>query len=77
MGRQGGECVLHGQKTIIVIAHRLATVIQADQLLVIEGGRLVERGTHEELVARAGAYRRLFESQLSLPRGPGRGKAVG
>jgi subfamily B ATP-binding cassette protein MsbA len=59
---------LHGHKTIIVIAHRLATVIRADQLLVIEGGRLVERGTHEELVARAGAYQRLFQSQLSLPR---------
>ena len=59
---------LHGRKTIIVIAHRLATVVKADQLLVIEGGRVVERGTHEELVARAGAYRRLFESQLFLPR---------
>ena len=41
---------LHGTKTIIVIAHRLATVIQADQLLVIEDGRIVERGTHAELV---------------------------
>lgn len=55
---------LHGQKTIIVIAHRLATVIQADQLFVMEDGRIVERGRHEELVAAAGAYQRLFESQL-------------
>jgi subfamily B ATP-binding cassette protein MsbA len=55
---------LHGHKTIIVIAHRLATVIQADQLLVIEDGRIVERGTHAELVARAGAYQKLFHSQL-------------
>lgn len=55
---------LHGHKTLIVIAHRLATVIQADQLLVIEDGRIVERGTHQELVAQAGAYQQLFQSQL-------------
>lgn len=55
---------LHGKKTIIVIAHRLATVIQADQLLVIEDGRVVERGTHAELVDHNGPYRRLFETQL-------------
>lgn len=55
---------LHGEKTIIVIAHRLATVIQADQLLVIEDGRVIERGTHAELMAQPSAYRRLFESQL-------------
>jgi ABC-type multidrug transport system fused ATPase/permease subunit len=55
---------LHGTKTIIVIAHRLATVIEADQLLVIEGGRITERGTHAELVKRAGSYQRLFESQF-------------
>lgn len=55
---------MHGTKTIIVIAHRLATVIQADQLLVVEDGLIVERGTHAELVEADGAYRRLFETQL-------------
>ena len=55
---------LHGTRTVIVIAHRLATVIQADQLLVVEDGHIIERGTHDELVARGGAYMRLFESQL-------------
>ena len=55
---------LHGKKTIIVIAHRLATVIQADQLLVIDDGHIVERGTHDELMAMGNAYQRLFESQL-------------
>ncbi len=55
---------LHGTKTIIVIAHRLATVIKADQLLLIDDGRIVERGTHEELVARGQTYQKLFETQL-------------
>jgi len=55
---------LHGQKTIVVIAHRLATVIQADQMLVIDEGRIVERGTHAELMAKGDAYQKLFESQL-------------
>jgi len=55
---------LHGAKTIIVIAHRLATVIQADQLLVVDDGKIIERGTHAELVAKGEAYQRLFESQL-------------
>ena len=55
---------LHGSKTIIVIAHRLSTVVAADQLLVMADGRIVERGTHEELVASGGAYQKLFESQL-------------
>lgn len=55
---------LHGTKTIIVIAHRLATVIKADQLLVVEDGHIVERGTHEELVAKGATYQKLFETQL-------------
>lgn len=55
---------LHGKKTLIVIAHRLATVIKADQLLVVDAGEIIERGAHSELVAAQGHYARLFESQL-------------
>ncbi|MBK5210904.1 MAG: ATP-binding cassette domain-containing protein [Coriobacteriia bacterium] len=55
---------LHGVKTLIVIAHRLATVVAADQLLVVSDGQIVERGKHEELVRAGGAYAHLFNSQL-------------
>lgn len=55
---------LHGLKTIIVIAHRLATVKQADQLVVIEEGRIVECGMHAELMREGSAYQKLFDSQL-------------
>ena len=50
-------------RTSIVIAHRLSTIIQADQILVLEGGQIVERGTHEKLVANKGLYFELFERQ--------------
>jgi len=55
---------LHGVKTLIVIAHRLSTVVSADQLIVVDGGEVVERGTHAELMKRDGAYANLFQSQL-------------
>ncbi|MFQ5690464.1 MAG: ABC transporter ATP-binding protein [Gemmatimonadota bacterium] len=53
-------------RTVFVIAHRLSTVREADRILVMEAGEIVERGTHGELYARAGAYRRLYESQLGI-----------
>lgn len=56
---------LHGKKTIIVIAHRLATVMQADKLFVMQAGEIVEEGTHEELLKMKGAYSSLFENQLN------------
>nr|WP_075577385.1 ABC transporter ATP-binding protein [Olsenella timonensis] len=48
-------------KTVIMIAHRLSTVVGADQIAVVDGGRVVERGRHAELLARGGAYARMWE----------------
>jgi len=52
-------------RTSVVIAHRLSTVRRADQILVIDGGRVVERGTHEDLLAKGGAYFDLYNTQFS------------
>ncbi|HEX5108400.1 MAG TPA: ABC transporter transmembrane domain-containing protein [Vicinamibacterales bacterium] len=51
-------------RTSFVIAHRLSTVRRADVILVLDRGRIVERGTHDELLARGGAYAKLYELQL-------------
>ena len=51
-------------KTCFVIAHRLSTIRSADHILVLDGGQVVEQGTHESLMAAGGFYRRLYESQF-------------
>ncbi|MFM7296928.1 MAG: ABC transporter ATP-binding protein [Planctomycetota bacterium] len=54
---------LRKQRTTFVIAHRLSTIRSADQILVLEGGRIVEQGSHRELLARGGRYRELHDRQ--------------
>ncbi len=54
-------------RTAVVIAHRLSTVRAADQILVVEAGHIVERGTHEELLAAGGRYEQLYRTQFEQP----------
>ncbi len=65
---QDGLRSLRRGRTTFVIAHRLSTIQSADQILVLEGGEIVERGTHHELLALHGRYRQLYDKQYGFER---------
>ena len=64
---QNAMAALRSRRTSFVIAHRLSTIRDADIILVMESGRIVEQGSHEELLAREGAYFALYETQFQAP----------
>lgn len=56
---------IRGDRTVLMIAHRLSTVIHADRIIVIGKGRILDQGSHQELMERCEAYRRLYEAEIS------------
>jgi subfamily B ATP-binding cassette protein MsbA len=65
---QDGLRSLRRGRTTFVIAHRLSTIRSADQIMVLEGGEIVERGTHAELIATNGRYKQLYDKQYNFER---------
>ena len=63
--QRGMDALMEG-RTVFVIAHRLSTVRNADCIVVIEGGRIMEKGSHEQLMAEQGRYYQLYTGQFEL-----------
>jgi ABC-type multidrug transport system fused ATPase/permease subunit len=60
------EALMTG-RTVVIVAHRLSTIRSADRIYVLDRGRVVESGSHDELLAAGGSYRRLHDRQVSAP----------
>ena len=58
------KLIASGEQTIVVVAHRLSTIRNADEIIVMQSGLVAERGTHDELIAADGAYKKLVSRQL-------------
>ena len=57
-------------RATIIISHRLSSLMHADEILFIDGGRIIERGSHDELVAAGGRYRAIYDLQINPEGGP-------